>query len=101
MGQSVTSAWSKGISRQLSVLTLAADRALTMGRHSINRKTVILWRQRFAEQRLDALWETAPGRGRKPTYDIDYCSATESEPSECQPLVHRVETRRCPRPPRR
>ena len=38
---------------------------------SINRKTVILWRQRFAEQRLDGLWEVASGRGRKPTYDID------------------------------
>ena len=33
---------------------------------SINRKTVILWRQRFSEQRLDGLWEIAPGRGRKP-----------------------------------
>ena len=36
---------------------------------SINRKTVILWRNRFAEERLDGLWEIAPGRGRKPTYD--------------------------------
>lgn len=35
---------------------------------SVNRKTVILWRNRFAEQRLDALWEIAPGRGRKPLY---------------------------------
>src|ERR1035438_5134898 len=38
---------------------------------SVNRKTVILWRQRFSEQRLDGLWEIAPGRGRKPTYDSD------------------------------
>jgi transposase len=38
---------------------------------SVNRKTVILWRRRFAEQRLDGLWEVAPGRGRKPSYDID------------------------------
>ena len=37
-------------------------------RLSVNRKTVILWRVRFCEQRLDALWEIAPGRGRKPTY---------------------------------
>jgi len=36
---------------------------------SVNRKTVILWRQRFSDQRLDALWEIAPGRGRKPHYD--------------------------------
>ena len=42
---------------------------------SINRKTVILWRQRFCEQRLDALWEIAPGRGRKPKYDIDKIAA--------------------------
>ena len=42
---------------------------------SVNRKTVILWRQRFSEQRLDALWEIAPGRGRKLTYDIDKIAA--------------------------
>jgi transposase len=36
---------------------------------SVNRKTVILWRQRFCESRLDGLWEIARGRGRKPTYD--------------------------------
>ena len=33
-----------------------------------NRKTVILWRTRFAEQGLKSLWQVAPGRGRKPTY---------------------------------
>src|SRR5213080_3107895 len=33
-----------------------------------NRKTVILWRARFAEQGLKSLWEVAPGRGRTPTY---------------------------------
>src|ERR1019366_7931830 len=42
---------------------------------SINRKTVILWRQRFSEQRLDGLWEIAPGRGRKPNYDTDKIAA--------------------------
>jgi len=42
---------------------------------SVNRKTVILWRQRFSEQRLHALWEIAPGRGRKPRYDIDKIAA--------------------------
>ena len=36
---------------------------------SVNRKTVILWRQRFTEQRLDGLWKIAPGRGRKPVCD--------------------------------
>ena len=42
---------------------------------SVNRKTVILWRTRFAQQRLDGLWEIAPGRGRKPTYGIDQIAA--------------------------
>jgi hypothetical protein len=42
---------------------------------SVNRKTVILWRQRFSEQRLDGLWEIAPGRGRKPNYDTDKIAA--------------------------
>lgn len=42
---------------------------------SVNRKTVILWRNRFAEQRLDGLWEIAPGRGRKPIYDGDKVAA--------------------------
>jgi transposase len=36
---------------------------------AINRKTVMLWRARFAEHGLTSLWEIAPGRGRKPTYD--------------------------------
>ena len=42
---------------------------------SVNRKTVILWRQRFTQQRLDGLWEIAPGRGRKPRYDLDKIAA--------------------------
>ena len=33
-----------------------------------NRKTVILWRGRFAESGVGSLWEVAPGRGRKATY---------------------------------
>lgn len=36
---------------------------------AINRKTVRLWRARFAEHGLTSLWAIAPGRGRKPTYD--------------------------------
>jgi len=36
----------------------------------INRKTVILWRRRFAQEGLDSLWEVAPGRGRKPTFGL-------------------------------
>jgi transposase len=52
---------------------------------SINRKTVILWRNRFAEQRLDGLWEIAPGRGRKPTYDSDKIAAVVQATLETQP----------------
>jgi hypothetical protein len=36
---------------------------------AINRKTVKLWRAQFAAQGLTSLWEIAPGRGRKATYD--------------------------------
>src|SRR5271166_5003626 len=41
----------------------------------INRKTVILWRRRFAEAGLESLWEIAPGRGRKPVYGADKIKA--------------------------
>ena len=41
----------------------------------INRKTVILWRCRFAEQGLESLWEIAPGRGRRPVYGADKIKA--------------------------
>jgi transposase len=34
----------------------------------VNRKTIRLWRERFKTQGLQALWEIAPGRGRKATY---------------------------------
>jgi transposase len=37
-------------------------------RLDVNRKTVTLWRARFAQEGLDSLWEVAPGRGRKATY---------------------------------
>src|SRR5258708_19224412 len=40
-------------------------------RFSVNRNTVILWRKRFGDEGLDGLWDIAPGRGRKPTYQID------------------------------
>src|SRR5688572_8196680 len=44
-------------------------------RLSVNRNTVILWRERFGEEGLDGLWDIAPGRGRKPTYPIDKIAA--------------------------
>jgi transposase len=44
-------------------------------RMNVNRKTVRLWRKRFATQGLPSLWEIAPGRGRKPTYSPDRVKA--------------------------
>ena len=38
---------------------------------AINRKTVVLWRGRFAQEGIDSLWEVAPGRGRKPTFGAE------------------------------
>ena len=52
---------------------------------SVNRKTVILWRTRFSEQRLDGLWEVAPGRGRKATYDIDKIAAVVDATLQTKP----------------
>ena len=37
--------------------------------NGVNRKTVRLWGRRFRTAGLPALWEIAPGRGRKPIYD--------------------------------
>jgi hypothetical protein len=41
----------------------------------VNRHTVILWRKRFCDEGLDGLWDIAPGRGRKPTYQIEKITA--------------------------
>lgn len=42
---------------------------------NVNRKTVRLWRERFAAQGLPGLWEIAPGRGRRPTYSPERIKA--------------------------
>jgi len=42
---------------------------------NVNRKTVRLWRERFAAQGLPGLWQIAPGRGRKATYDPERIKA--------------------------
>src|SRR6516225_4096580 len=52
---------------------------------AVNRKTVILWRSRFSEQRLEALWEIAPGRGRKAIYDIDKIAAVVEATLQTKP----------------
>ena len=52
----------------LAAATAQSDAAIANDL-AINRKTVMLWRARFAEQGLGSLWKIAPGRGRKATYD--------------------------------
>lgn len=51
----------------------------------INRKTVILWRQRFAAQGPKSLWEIAPGRGRKPLYGADKVKAIVNATLQTKP----------------
>ena len=51
-----------------------SDAAIAAER-KINRKTVTLWRQRFARQGLPSLWQISAGRGRKPTYGPDKIKA--------------------------
>jgi transposase len=56
--------------RSRIVLAAAAgqsDSAIARGL-AVNRKTVTLWRERFAQGGLDSMWEVAAGRGRKPSY---------------------------------
>jgi transposase len=50
-----------------------------------NRKTVTLWRGRFAEDGLEGLWEIAPGRGRKPTYGPEKIKAIVDAPLQTKP----------------
>lgn len=61
-----------GTSQQVALrcrIVLAAARgeseAAVASALQINRKTVRLWRERFAAEGLKSLWEIAPGRGRK------------------------------------
>jgi transposase len=53
------------------LLGIAAGKAevVIAAENGVNRKTVRLWRERFLKQGLQGLWEIAPGRGRKATYD--------------------------------
>src|SRR5512145_1278296 len=53
------------------ILALAAGKAevIVAADNRVNRKTVRLWRERFQARGLPGLWEIAPGRGRKATYD--------------------------------
>ena len=54
------------------ILAVAAGNTEMMiaAENGVNRKTVRLWRERFRSNGPQALWDIAPGRGRKPTYDV-------------------------------
>jgi transposase len=56
--------------------------ARQLGTH---RKTVRLWRARFAERGLQSLWEVAPGRGRKPTYGPERVQAIVTATLQSKP----------------
>jgi transposase len=53
------------------ILGIAAGKTevVIAAENGVNRKTVRLWRARFQTRGLQSLWEIAPGRGRKATYD--------------------------------
>lgn len=51
-----------GVAAGKTELAIAAE-------NGVNRKTVRLWRERFRGGGPQTLWEIAPGRGRKPSYD--------------------------------
>jgi transposase len=38
--------------------------------HAVNRHTVALWRNRVSVEGIGCVWEIAPGRGRKPRYEV-------------------------------
>jgi transposase len=59
------------------ILAVAAGRTEmeTATENGVNPKTVRLWRERFRGGGLQALWEIAPGRGRKPRYDASRVKA--------------------------
>jgi transposase len=54
----------------------------------VNRKTVRLWRERFATDGLKGLWEIAPGRGRKATYGPDRIKAVLDATLQSKPKGH-------------
>jgi len=54
---------------------LGKSEAAIAAQMRVNRKTVRLWRDRFAAQGLPSLWEIAPGRGRKATYQPERIKA--------------------------
>ena len=52
---------------------------------SVNRHTSSLWRRRFRQEGLDAVWEIACGRGRKPCYSEKKVAAIVKATLESKP----------------
>lgn len=52
----------------------------------INYKTAALWRARLRKEGADCLWEVAPGRGRKPSYDTAKIAAMINTTLQTRPL---------------
>jgi len=61
-----------------------ADSAIA-AQMGINRKTVMLWRQRFLQEGKESLWDVAPGRGRKPTYGPETIKAVVNATLQTKP----------------
>lgn len=53
--------------------------------NGVNRKTVRLWRERFRSGGIQALWEIAPGRGRKASYDTTRIKAVVDATLQTKP----------------
>ncbi len=51
----------------------------------VDRKTVRLWRERFVAKGLPGLWEIAPGRGRKATYNAERIKAVIAATLQSKP----------------
>ena len=60
--------------------------AAIASRLEVNRKTVRLGRERFAQHGLTSLWEIAPGRGRKAIYGPDRIKAVIDATLQSKPI---------------
>ncbi len=52
----------------------------------INRKTVMIWRARVADEGPDSVWDIAPGRGRKPKFGPDRIEAIVAATLQTKPV---------------
>ncbi len=58
----------------------------------VNRHTPALWRQRFIEEGLDAVWEIHSGRGRKPHYPAGKVAAIVEATLQTKPVTGHFKT---------